>query len=632
MSNRRTVFYCIQIIFFMLVSGLLGGLFFIVQFHPVDFSVLERLDHTYPTILLDANGNEWARFSKERRCVVAYESIPQSLIHAFLATEDRSFFSHKGVSWKGIVRSLWVNITHGRMVQGASTITQQLVKLLFLDNKKTVTRKVKEQFYAFLVESRYAKEQILQTYLNHIYFGCGIYGVETAAKRFWQKSVYELTIDEAAVLAGIVKNPAQYCPLRNPLSCQQRRNRVIQNMIDAGYITPQVGLEYINKPLIIKPSGMKGLAPHAKESIRRWLEDKFGLDAVYEKGLLVQTTLNPAMQESAETVFASQCTEIKKRINREVDGALICIDNQTGGIRALVGGADFYTSQFNRAEWARRQIGSIIKPLVYTVALQKGLSFCDVETDEPFELCYDATVWKPRNYDRKFRGDITLAYALSHSNNIVTIKTLLKTGIPPVISLAESLGIAGPYDPYPSLALGCVDATVKEVVGMFSTFARGGVFVQPHTVLWVKDTWGNNIWRQQAAAKRVIPSFIADQVASVLKLSIDRLSEYYPNEWIDSQAIGKTGTTNDSRTCWFAGATPDYTTVVYVGCDDNSPMGQHVFPLRTAFPLWLAFSRTITSKNKAFCFDRSLRPIIINKFTGIPALSGESGSIEIVVQ
>lgn len=613
----KNIFFSLFIFVFIIVCAGFGITFFMLRHHVVDFAALDRINEECETIILDQEGHEWMRFAIDKRKPVAFSAIPTSVINAFIATEDWQFFSHHGISYKGIVRSLLVNIYYGRKVQGASTITQQLVKMLFFDGSKTFSRKIKEQLYAILAEMQYTKEQILQTYLNNIYFGCGIYGIQAAAQRFWAKDVRDLSLDEAATLAGIVRRPASYCPLLYPLSAQSRRNVVLGLMKKCEFINEEEYYRARDMQIAMVPCSKEESGEfHAREMIRTFLENNLGKHILYQEGMVVQTTFNKQMQIEASKAFRTHCASLRNSMKKPVDGALISIDRKTGAIRALIGGFDTSASHFNRATQARRQLGSIFKPLIYAAALERGKTFADTDIDEPYELIANNKTWCPRNYNNKFNGEITLAYALSHSNNIVAIKTLLDIGFQPVIALAHKCHLSGPLYAYPSLALGCVDTTPLEAAALFNVFANNGMYVKPHYISWVKDRWGKKIWRHKDEKELVLPSVIADQVAYVLTHGIERIHQYYPQPWIKSQAISKTGTTNDWRTCWFVGSTPEITTALYMGYDDNSSLGVDMYPLRTAFPIWLSYNRAVEKKQCFFEFDPSLCRICINEKTG----------------
>lgn len=601
------------------MSAATGAMVYIFNHSWADFSVLEHYDPGKPTILLDDEGIEWARFQLDRREPIALERMPKHLIDAFIAAEDWQFFSHYGLSFKGIFRSVLVNLYHGRKVQGASTITQQLVKLLFLHSSKTFSRKIKEQLYALVIERQFTKEQILQTYLNHIYFGCGIYGVQAAAQRFWGVDASQLTLEQSATLAAVIRNPAQYCPLLCPLSSQKRRNVILQSMLKLHLIDQTQFDAALQAPLAVIEENKSIVAPHAKEAIRKFLEELVGRESLYSGGLVVQTTLSTKIQKEAQKAFTAHCVSLRESLIPNIDGGLIAMAVTTGEIKALVGGYDYEKSKFNRALQARRQLGSIFKPLIYTAALEQGFCFADTEIDEPIEVKmphHQGAGWSPNNYNMKFEGQMTLAYALSRSNNIVPIKLLLKVGIERVIAMAKRFHVAGPFNPYPSLALGCVDVTLKEACGLMNVFANNGVYVEPHLVKWVKDKWGNKMYTHPAIRERVLNSRINDQVAKVLQLGLKRVKKWFANRWIDCEAMSKTGTTDDSRTCWFAGSTPELTTAIYMGCDNNVSLGKNVFPIRTAFPIWLDFNREIGCERKKFVFDSSLYEVLIDAKTG----------------
>jgi penicillin-binding protein 1A len=609
-----------------------GALFFVVHNHTIDFSILSQYNTGRPSILLDDAGNEWGRFQLDRRDPIEGVALPAHVTNAFIAAEDWDFFSHNGISWKGIVRSIVVNLYYGRKAQGASTITQQLVKLLFFDSQKTFTRKLKEQLYAILVESQMTKEQILSTYLNHVCFGCGIYGVEAASQRFWSKHAHEISVDQAATLAGIIRSPARYCPLVYPLSAQKRRDVILGKMKYLQFISAQEYDDAMVQKVEVKDKSYDTFAPHIKEMVRAALENIVGKTTLYSGGLHIQTTINQQMQLAAQEAFKTEMIRQRKKFGDELDGGLITLDRKTGEIKALVGGFDFCASKWNRATQAQRQIGSIIKPLIYAIAMERGMTFADTEMDEPTEWVQDGVVWAPNNYDKKFNGQITLAYALSHSNNIVTIKTFLRVGPRAIIDLAKKCRVKSNFHAYPSLALGCVDATLCESAGMFNVFANDGVYVEPHLLSWIKDRWGTRIYKETVETERVIDSRVVGQVKAALCLGPERVKAIYgAKNWINSQAISKTGTTNDSRTCWFIGSTPTLTTAVYVGFDDNRSMGQNVYPIRTAFPIWLAFNRAIESTEKTFSYDPSLQEKIIDEHTGLPSVKGKQGAIAILV-
>jgi penicillin-binding protein 1A len=324
------------------------------------------------------------------------------------------------------------------------------------------------------------------------------------------------------------------------------------------------------------------------------------------------------MQQTAQEAFKKHIEQLRTTKHVPFDGALLAIDTQTGAIKSYVGGYDFASSKFDRVRMAYRQMGSTFKVLIYAAALQAGKKFSDIAIDEPLSLVQpDGSVWSPRNYSRDYKGQMTLAYALSRSNNIVAIKTLLEIGMQSVIDLAIQCHLHDHLQPYPSLALGCIDTTLMSVVGMFNIFANNGYYAQPYSLVWIKDRYGNKIWKKcNEKTEQIFTASISGQVAQVLSLSMKRWRMRNNEPWIDVDAISKTGTTDDSRTCWFVGSTPSITTGVSIACDDNRSMGENIFPIHTAFPIWLAFNRSIPHMRTHFVYDTTLHEVIIDQHTG----------------
>lgn len=609
-----------------LFSCCCGILFYIALHSSVDLTKLENRTTVEPIIFLDDCGTEWARFSQDKRAPVAITHMPQSLIHAFLAAEDHQFFTHAGISLRGIIRSTVVNCYHRKIVQGASTITQQLVKLLYLSQQRTFSRKIKEQVMAFVVEHQCTKEHILQAYLNNVCFGCGIFGVEAAAQRFWGKSVALISLHESATLAAIVRSPQRYCPLLHASRAEQRRNIVLNSMLKLKFITQEEYDTAHQIPCTIINQESTCCAPHLRESIIQHIEDHIGREQLYNGGLTIQTTLNQTMQKEAMLAFKNHVKQLRTTLCPVLDGALISIETSTGAVKALIGGYDFETSQFNRAK-AKRQFGSIVKPALYASALLHGAHMTDVEIDEPLTLMSSSKPWSPLNYHQQFDGPMTRAYALATSNNIVAIKTMLTYGIEPFKNLLMHLGIKGPIDSYPSLALGCIDRTLFEAVGMMNVFANAGVYVEPYTVSWIKNKWGVKIWQAKPIKYTALPQSISDQIASILGIATQRTERRFSKTPFPFDAIGKTGTNNDCRIGYFIGSTPMLTTGISLGCDDNRSLGKQVLGSATAFPVWRMFNRAVGSTPPRFAWDPQLKEIVVDGLTGEPVHSFGSSHI-----
>lgn len=614
-KTRYLVLFSILIFCF---TALLGVGFAFLRMPWVDLSPLEQYKAGKPSILLDDEGIEWARFELDRRDRIKFNQFPLHLKQAFLAAEDREFFSHFGISFKGIARSLVVNLWRARRAQGASTITQQLVRLLFFDNQRTFSRKIKEQLMSLAVEQQFSKEQILTAYLNHVYFGCGIYGVEAAAQRFWGISANEVSVAQAAVLAGIMQSPAMYCPLIKPQASIGRRNVVLKQMLQTGFVTAEEYEAAKQELLHLKEDARIRCAPHLKEAIRQQLEERFGRHMLYQGGLRIQTTINKRMQLTAQDLFSKHFKKVRAQVHKETDGALISLHAPTGEIKVLIGGTDFAHSQFNRALQAQRQLGSIFKPLVYAQALMDGHDLAEMVTDEPIDISLpNGSTWSPHNYNEQFEGPMTLARALIVSCNTITVKTILDIGPAKVSYLGQRAGlrIRGAY---PSLSLGCIDGTLRQAAGLMAVFANDGNYQEPHFIKWVKDEWDSKIYEYRPRHTAVIPPRVAHQIASVLQIAMQRYARLNGVK-VGYGCFGKTGTTNDFRTCWFSGAAGQFVTSLYLGRDDNSPLGFSVYPSRVAFPLWHALYEALFQPLvKPIIYDSELTEQTINAWTGEP--------------
>lgn len=609
----RTLFF----LGFLFFSMIIGCILYVNTYQPLNFDLLST-DVGKPTVVLDVTGKELFRFAKDKREPILLKDVPQVLIDAFIAAEDWQFFHHNGISLRGIVRSLVVNVINGRKAQGASTITQQLVRLLYFDTHKTFSRKVREQIYAVLLERSCTKEQILESYINTVYFGLGIYGVQAACQRFWGKSVEHITVDEAACLAGVVCSPKLYCPVWAPLSAKRRRNIVLQQMRKCGFLTEAECNNACECSVETYPEKDEKAWGYVKELVRQFLEKRYGKQAVYSGGLTVHTTFNFDDQERAARFFTDHCTTLRTKISSAIDGGMVVVDNSSGAIRTLVGGYDFSKSQYNRVTQARRQMGSTFKPIVYAAALLDGHAMSEVLVDEPIDVTTGNQIWSPRNYNDRFDGPMTLAYALSRSINTITVQTLLNVGVERVVMLAQKCRLPAQDCPYPSLALGCLDVNLLEVASLYSMFAYAGIYHEPYFVGCVTDGNGAILFKHASVAARVLPSYITGQIVSVLQLGMQRMQANKKQGFrIETESMSKTGTTNDARTCWFVGSTPDVTAALYIGCDDNRSMGRNVYPVETAFPIWYRYMATIPQYDRTtFFVDPALHKIVINERTG----------------
>lgn len=575
--------------------------------------IMERIE-AKATIVYDCKGIELFRFNTTREMFCPFHEISPLIIKAFLAIEDRSFFSHNGISFKGIVRSIYTNIVHQRLAQGASTITQQLVRLTILNHEKTLQRKLKELYYTILIEWYYTKEQILESYLNQAYFGAGVYGIAHACKLFWNINPSDVTIAQAATLAGIIQSPGRLCPLKHPEHTIKRRNQVLAAMHACQVISDIDYDRAIEEELTLIPPQTYDPWGHIKVLIRKLLKQQ-GHPSLHTEGLTIYTTIDKDMQAKACAIFRSGIQNLQKEINPLLDGGLICLDNGTGGIKAIVGGYNFNTSQFNRATQAKRQIGSTIKPFIYGLALQEGIPLTTIFYDEPTTYHAGNHIWTPHNYDKKFRGEMTLAYALAHSNNIVTIKLLEKIGPNKLTTLLAKTSLNLETPPHLSLALGCIDTSLINIAQLFTIFAKTGKPVTPYLIESIENHKKELIFHVKQTPEHTLfdPSICA-QVRSVLMHALENVYK----QKLSVPAFGKTGTTNDSRSCFFVGSTPSFTTALYCGCDDNRPIGNNIFPSKTVLPLWTAFNKSIEQPATQFSQPPNLQVKLIDIKTGTP--------------
>lgn len=622
--------------FFMTCLVLVGataiGVFIALVNYPWTTDALRTtIRATQPSIVLDAHGRELMRFQRTKRNPVPLQRIPVHLVTAFLATEDRAFYEHPGISWMGIIRSLFYNMYHRRFAQGGSTITQQLVRLLYFDTKKTIARKIKEQFITLVIEQQLSKDQILEAYLNHIYLGCGIYGVAAAAHTFWGKSIEELTVGEAALIAGIVQSPRRYCPLLNPDQALKRRNVVLHCMATAGYITLDDAQRISKEPLSLHIAQEHSAnASHIRDMIRAQLEELIGRHDLYNGGLTIKTTIDQQMQIAAETCFSEHITKLRASGLATIDGAIISIRTHDGGIEALVGGYSYQQSQFNRALHASRQIGSALKPFVYSVALEQGLSLADVEVDAPMAVEDHGRLWQPVNVTHRFDGPMTRARALIVSNNIITLKTILEIGPDAVAERGRQIIPTAQWNPYPSLALGCVDMTPLQAVSMFNIFANRGNYCEPYLIEWINDGTGKRLWTHAPRTRSDLSWRIASQIGIILEQACNRWNSLSRTQPLPVASMGKTGTTNDARSCWFLGSTPSHTTAVYLGSDDYRAMPK-LYAVSSALPLWHACNLRYPHSARTFQHDPTLTPTRYNSWTGEKIVDDDNSATDSVV-
>src|SRR5262245_62282174 len=442
-------------------------------------TALETFQPLQGTKIYDENDTLVTELHVERRIFVPLAQIPHSLRDAIIATEDRRFYHHRGVDPVGIARAIVQNYRRGRIVEGGSTITQQLTKVLFLTPDKSLERKLKEVVLALDLERRYPKDRILEMYLNQVYFGHGAYGVEAAARTFFGKSVSELSVREAALIAGLPRAPTNYSPFDRPEMAKRRREVVLRRMVDFKVLKDEEAKRLAKTDLgLIPPERRRTTGQYFVDYVQQLLEAKYGPDLVLKGGLNVYTTLNPTMQLAAEQSLrdglkALQGRSAQARPGESPEGAVITVEPQTGYVKAMVGGSDFFRSEFNRAVQAKRQPGSAFKPFIYIAALEAGFTPASQIEDSPvsYTVGGNQPVWKPENYDRKFRGSTTLQQAIEESVNVVTVKLQERIGLGKTIQVARRLGVTSPLDVNLSLALGTSDVSLLEMTSAYGTLA-----------------------------------------------------------------------------------------------------------------------------------------------------------------
>jgi penicillin-binding protein 1A len=516
-----------------------------------------------PTIeIVGVDGSVLAQRGEMAGANVSLKDLPPYLPKAFIAIEDRRFYSHFGVDPVGIARAALANLLHRGVSQGGSTLTQQLAKNLFLTQERTMQRKLQEVELALWLERKHSKNEILELYLNRVYFGSGAYGVEAAAQRYFGKSARHVTLAEAAMLAGLVKSPSRLAPNRNPEGAEKRAQTVLASMAEAKFITEAQAQASIGHPTIsVKPAGA-GTVNYVADWIGEVLDDLVGQ---VEQSIVVETTIDPKLQSAAEAAIIDELAAKSVKFNVS-QGALVAM-GPDGAVRAMVGGRNYAESQYNRAVTAKRQPGSAFKPFVYLTAIEHGLTPDTVRQDAPLDL----KGWKPENYSREYFGPVTLTQALAMSLNTVAVRVGLEVGPKNIVRTAHRLGIASRLDANPSIALGTSEVAMIELVGAYAPFANGGFGVSPHVVTRIKTLDGKLLYvRQPDQPNQVIePRNVAlmnVMMQETLVSGTARKAEI-PG-WV---AAGKTGTSQDFRDAWFIGYTANLVTGVWLGNDDNSP-------------------------------------------------------------
>src|SRR5579859_7637210 len=674
----------------VLISALIGATAGLLLVYTTDLPQVDALEAYRPssiTELYDDHGRVIGSFALQRRVVATYDDFPPVLRDALVSIEDKDFYRHSGINFWRIVGAAYRDIESGGKVQGASTLTMQLARNLFLSPDRRWQRKVQEAMLAIQIERRFTKPQIFTLYANQIFLGHGVYGFEAASEFYFSKPAKTLTLVEAAVLAGLPKGPAVYSPINHPDRALKRRNLVINAMLEDGKITAAQADEARNVPLVLHLAhDPNSLAPYFVEEIRRYLEGKYGTDQVHEGGLKVYTSLDVDLQKAANQALLDGLAAYERRhgwkghlenvvaegfelekyqhadwedepeingyvhavvtaagpgiatlkfghytaafsqpdvawtqqkignlfkagdicyvkvlflgsngaakVSLEQDsgaqGALLAIDNATGGIKAMVGGRDFNDSKFDRATQALRQVGSSFKPYVYTTVIDQGASPDDTILDEPISFDTPSGPYTPHNYDEKFEGIITLRRALAQSRNIPALKLANKVGIKTVIDYAERFGVTSKLPPYLPVALGSAEITLFEQTAAYSVFPNDGVRTTPRYITRVTDYEGRVLEEDFPDVKDVISERTARIMTSMLREVVLHGTGIAAAK-LPFPVAGKTGTTNDFTDAWFVGFSPTMTCGVWVGYDEKKSLGAKETGAHAALPIWMNF-------------------------------------------
>lgn len=639
-------------LYLLLFCGAVAGSLVLLNHLSSDLPPLERLRNIQPsekTIIFAANGDTLREFYTQNRTVVPLERIPAHLLEAVVSIEDRRFYDHYGIDLKRMVKIVFDNLT-GRGRPGASTLTMQLARNLWLTPDKTLERKAREMVLAVQIEQIYTKDEILAMYLNQIYLGRGTYGVQAASRLFFGRDVQDLGPAESTMIAGMIQLPERYSPFHHLDAAYRRRAVVLQAMVAAGKLTAaqaeQIGATQVQVADPDAAAQDVGFAAYFVEEVRKHLERTYGAERLYTDGLRVWTTLVPRYQtwleDAASTHMLALEHEFKYPMTKARHDSLAAAgerpervaylqcagllqDVRTGAVLAMLGGRDFADSRWNNSWQALRQPGSVFKPVVYVAALQHGYHPASILLDTPFVVDTGTSLWRPKNFSNRFQGAVTLRQALNQSINTPTAKMYLDFGLQPVIDNARRLGITTPLPRVPALFLGAGEMTLREVVGAFATFANHGVRVDQHLVTRVETLDGEVLEQVRIRQHEVLDPaeayLITDLLQSALKQGTGQSARW---RGFTHSGAGKTGTTNESTNAWFCGYTPSYCAGVWVGFEELQPMGRNATGAHMALPIWARFMGKVTDEKGDEPFVRP--PAIVERrvclTSGLLATSG----------
>ncbi|MCF0221468.1 MAG: PBP1A family penicillin-binding protein [Fibrobacter sp.] len=656
-TNKKVLIW-LAILMIPVVAAFVAAIVVYNHFAPElpSLTQLEQINPKLVTKINDMNGEVAHEYFVERREWTSIDSIPENAIHAVMATEDRVFFDHWGMNVWAIPSAVMESVFSGKKLRGASTLTQQLTKLLFLTPERSISRKIKEMMTAIRIEQTYTKKEILEFYMNEVYLSGGNYGFQAAGKYYFGRPLDSLTIPEYAVLAGMLQRPEAYRPDRHPKASKERRNTVLYAMRDAGYISDEEYHQYIETPIVLAKKEINNDAGlYFYEEIRKYMEKKYGENSLYADGVTINSTIDPAIQAFADSVARVQVEKVRRRVKyrttrrlqltkkydmpedsvvahfdsvytlfkkeylavdtssnlqkrrypdsiryHHAEVAAILIENETGAIRAMVGGSDWNTSRWNRAVQSLRQPGSSFKPIVYSTAMDNGASPCDSVNDSPVTIPdpddnNPNKVWRPANFEHDFEGMMTLRRALYRSKNLPAILTAQKYGLNNVVNYARKFGIVrAPLMAVPSLALGSVGATLMEMTSAYTVFPNGGNRIEPYMIESVVDKHGEVIERNSKVEHEVLRPASAYIMVDMMKdVNVRGTAARVWASGFTHPSGGKTGTTNDYTDCWYIGYTKQYTMGVWVGSDSPGTLGAGHTGTEDALPVWIAVMKEL---------------------------------------
>ncbi len=598
-----------------------------------------------PTYILGADG-QIAKILADREVIKLAQMSPH-VLHAFIALEDHRFYSHHGINKRALTRAIFDNIIHFRVRQGGSTITQQLAKNLFFSFERDWARKIKEIFVAFQIERQFSKEEILEAYINQINFGSGVYGVELAAQTYFAKHANELTLAEAAMLAGIPRWPARYNPSINAAVAKERLSFVLKRMVAEGYISEnEKALALLEELKAERINKMQGASDYFVDEVKNRLSRTLGAEAVNYGGLRIYTTMDPKYQFEATRAVSGGLVKLDEMMGlppyqqaswdekaNYPQAALVAVDPATGAIKALVGGRDFRRAPFNRAVSNNRHAGSAFKPFIYFTALQRiGVNPASVYVDEEIALETGSGVWSPDNIDFTYQGPVVLKWALMRSINVIAAKLINEVGPEQVAATAKSLGIQSPIEANLSLALGATGVSPLEMAAAFATIANGGIRRTPILYTMVRNNLAEIIEETIPRNQRIVDPATCYLLLDMMRGVCEKggTGAAVRSHGFTRPCAGKTGTSNDYRDAWFVGFSPELVTAVWVGYDDNRSIRdakrRGLTGSRAALPIWATFMRHALNQEEIrdFPIPDDIQFVTINVHTGLEAAAGDS--------